>query len=96
MVYAIHHHETKNSEGKRRCEVCVKECFAKTNMKLFFYEFYFALRELDRLLLNGIVILTLLTAPVDWVELEESESSALAGGGADGGASSGLDGEWLN
>lgn len=49
------------------------------------------------LLLNGIVIATLLTTPMDWVKLEEPESAAFAAsGGADAGASSGLEGHWLN
>jgi len=48
------------------------------------------------LLFDGIVILTLLTAPVNWIELEESESAAFAAGGADAGASSDLDDHWLD
>ena len=48
------------------------------------------------LLLDGVVILAFFATPVNWVELEESESATLAGGGAHAGASSGLEGHWLN
>lgn len=48
------------------------------------------------LLLDGIVIFALLATPVNWAELEEPESAAFATGGADAGASSGLEGHWLN
>lgn len=46
------------------------------------------------LLFDGIVILALLATPVNWVKLEESESSTFAAGRADAGASSGLHDNW--
>jgi len=46
------------------------------------------------LLVNGIVILALLATPVDWIKLEESESSTLAASGTNTGASSGLHDDW--
>lgn len=56
----------------------------------------FAKRLRSCLLLDGVVILALLATPVDWVKLKEPHSAALAAGGADAGASSGLEGHWLN
>lgn len=57
---------------------------------------YFAKRLQSCLLLDGVVILALLATPMDWVELEESESTTLAAGGTHAGASSGLEDHWFD